>query len=36
MKLRNPVVAHQAGTVTGLWAVPGDGTTQDQVLWELI
>jgi hypothetical protein len=36
MQMQNPVVAHQAGTVTGLWVVPGDGTMQDQELWELI
>jgi acetyl-CoA/propionyl-CoA carboxylase biotin carboxyl carrier protein len=35
MKMENPVLAHRAGTVTGLRVAPGDGTTQDQVLCEL-
>ena len=36
MKMENPVLAHRAGTVTGLRVAPGDGTTQDQLLCELI
>ena len=35
MKMENPVLAHRAGTVTGLRVAPGGGATQDQVLCEL-